>query len=125
VIWQKLIVFDASRTNQVFPQSSTDPDTRKEVLKFGIWNQQMVRLLRQLTRRLSDTVGAWEAFRRNDIDYFEYDGEPPASSFIPSRNAVKKSFLELNAILHKLQSLRKELCEDNPQGVSRLFPSFG
>lgn len=87
----------------------------------------MVMLLRQLISPLSDTVEAWDEFRREEIGYFLYDGEYPtaSSSLKPSAAAVKKTFSDLNAILRKLEALRKELCEDHPQGVSHLsYPGF-
>jgi len=82
----------------------------------------MVRLLRQLTGRLSDTVVAWDEFQRKEIGYFLYDGESPtaSSSLKTSAAAIDKTFSDLKALLRKLQCLQKELCEDNPQGVSHL-----
>ena len=83
----------------------------------------MVKLLRQLIRRLSDTVGGWDKFQRKEIGYFLYDEKPSTAlpSLKPSVDAVDTAFLELKEILRKLQALEKELCEDNPQGVSLLF----
>ena len=81
----------------------------------------MVQLLTQLICGLSDTVRVWEEFQRNDIRYF-LDGESPTTSshLESSVRAVSKTFSHLNGILQKLQELKKELCKDNPQGVSHL-----
>jgi hypothetical protein len=85
----------------------------------------MVKLLRQLIRGLSDTVGAWEKFQRKEIGYFLHDGKhstaPPSLKL--SVSAVDKAFSELKELHRKLEELKKELCEDNPQGVSRLLHS--
>ena len=87
----------------------------------------MVKLLRQLISGISDTVGAWDEFQRKEIGYFLYDGDSPttSSSLKPSVAAVDKAFSELSSLLRKLQDLRNELCEDNPQGVCHLsYPQF-
>ena len=87
----------------------------------------MVKLLRQLISGLSDTVGGWEKFQRKDIGYFlNHIKSPTTTSHLDSSvDAVGKAFLELMHLLRKLQSLKNELCEDNPQGVSRLSsPEF-
>lgn len=42
----------------------------------------------------------------------------------PTITAVNKVFMKLQALLDKLNSLEKELCVDNPQGVSRLHWSI-
>jgi hypothetical protein len=85
----------------------------------------MVRLLTKLTSRLSDTICAWEQFRKNEIGYFLSDGEPPTASTAlkPSVAAVDKAYSDLSDFLRKLQKLEKELCKDNPQGVSHLSHS--
>jgi len=86
-----------------------------------------VKLLRQLISRLSDTVGTWDEFQRKEIEYFLYDGESEASSssLKPSVGAIEKVFSDLKVLRRKLQDFKKELCEDNPQGVSHLsFPEF-
>lgn len=85
----------------------------------------MVKLLRQLIRGLSDIVGAWEKFQRKDIGYFLHDVKPSTAppSLKLSVNAVDKTFSELKELHRKLEELKKELCEDNPQGVSHLFNS--
>ena len=84
-----------------------------------MWNSQMVHLLRDLISGLSDTVGAWDEFRRHEIGFFQDDGEPLTSSPLkPSVNAVGKTLSKLKALLLKLTDLEKKLCKDNPQGVS-------
>ena len=82
----------------------------------------MVKLLRQLISCLSEAVGAWEKFQRKDIEYFLYDGNSlKAASYLkPSLNAVDKVFWDLKGLLRKLRELERELCQDNPQGVSLL-----
>jgi hypothetical protein len=82
----------------------------------------MVKLLRQLINCLSDTVGAWEKFQRKEIWYFIDDVDSPATSptLKPSVNAVDDAFLDLKELLEKLRHLEKELCQDNPQGVSHI-----
>ena len=82
----------------------------------------MVKLLRQLIGRLSDTVESWDKFRRKDIWYF-LDGNRSTTSVSlkPSVDAVDMMFSELKEILRKLQALEKELSKDNPQVVSLLF----
>jgi hypothetical protein len=79
----------------------------------------MVELLRLLRNRLSDTVAAWDEFRRGEIGYFN-DGESTAvlSPLKDSMGAVNKAFSDLKEILRKLRDLERELCEDSPQGVS-------
>jgi hypothetical protein len=111
--------FYTSRTNHAFPLFSNDPKTKQEVRGFSIWNAQMVTLLRRLIRRLSDTVGAWDKFRRKEIWYFL---DSTASAYLePSVDAVDTTFSELKDILRMLQALERELCQDNPQGVRLLF----
>jgi hypothetical protein len=82
----------------------------------------MVKLLRQLIRGLSGTVRAWDKFQRKEIGYFLYDGESGASSSSLKRSlvAIDKAFSELKDLQGSLQDLKKELCENNPQGVSYL-----
>jgi hypothetical protein len=83
----------------------------------------MVKLLRQLIRRLSETISAWDEFENHEIGYFLYDGESPttSSSLKFSLGAVNKAFSDLKDILRKLRYLERELCKDNPQGVSHPF----
>ena len=85
----------------------------------------MVRLLRQLISSLADIVGAWDKFQRKDLGYFIYDGETSSasSSLKFSVNAVDKAFWDLKDDLRKLHDLERELCKDNPQGVSHLSSS--
>ena len=82
----------------------------------------MVTLLRQLISDLSHTVGAWDEFRQREIGYFLYDGESPTASSLlkPSVVAIDKVFSELRVLHRKLEALKRELCEDHPQGVSHL-----
>lgn len=85
----------------------------------------MMALLTQLISGLSETVQAWQEFRRTDIGYFLYDGEIPtaSSSLKPSLVAVDKEFSKLRLRLWKLEDLEKELCKGSPQGVSHLQDS--
>jgi hypothetical protein len=84
----------------------------------------MVKLLTKLISRLSDTICAWDQFNKNEIGHFLYDEgdhHPTASSPLKaSVAAVEKAYSDLNGFLRKLQKLEKELCKDNPQGVSHL-----
>jgi hypothetical protein len=128
-VWLILTDFYAnrSRTHHVFPLQSSDPKSRQKVWDFSTWNREMVKLLRQLISGLSDTVGAWDEFQRKEIGYFLYDGDSPttSSSLKPSVAAVDKAFSELSGLLRKLQDLRNELYEDNPQGVCHLsYPNL-
>lgn len=86
----------------------------------------MVKLLRQLISGLSDTVEAWEQFQQNEIGYFGCHSEPPTASppMKSSVAAVEKTFWKLKDLHGALQNLRKELCEENPQGVSCLSLSL-
>ena len=87
----------------------------------------MVKLLIQLISRLSDTVEAWDEFQGKEIGYFLYGADSPNCSapLRPLVAAIEKAFSRLRVILWKLGRLRKELCEDNPQGVSQLScPKF-
>jgi hypothetical protein len=113
--------------NPIFLLLSNDPKTRQELgelREFNIWCNQMVRLLGQLISRLSDTIGAWDEFRRSDIGFFLYDGKSrtASSSLKSSVSAVDKAFSDLKGLLRRLQYLEKELCRDKPQRVSHLFP---
>jgi hypothetical protein len=92
------------------------------VLEVSAWSTQMVRLLRQLMRGLSDTVAAWDKFKRKDIWYFLHESES-SSVLLPlqsSVHAVDHAFLDLKDFLEKLRHLERELCQDNPQGVGLL-----
>lgn len=81
----------------------------------------MVNLLGDLISALSDTVGAWNKFRRSDTQYFSYDGKPPTSPLLnQSVAAVRRTFSDLEDLLQKLKDLEKTLCK----GVSQLSPSF-
>ena len=79
--------------------SSNDPKTiRQEVRDFSMWSRQIVQLLRQLTSRLSETVGSWGEFRGSEIEYF-LDRSPTASPCPrPSVAAVDKSFATLEVL---------------------------
>ena len=83
----------------------------------------MVELSRQLIRLLSGTVEAWGEFQRKEIGYFLYDGESPTASpsLRPSLDNIDRVFSNLKGCLRKLQDFEKELREDRPHGVSRLF----
>jgi hypothetical protein len=83
----------------------------------------MVKLLRPLIDSLSDTVEAWDQFQQKEIGYFRCQGDPlsASSSLNSSIAAVEKAFGKLKTLRGKLQNLRKELCAENPQGVSCLF----
>jgi hypothetical protein len=108
----------------VFPLSSSDEKIRQAVRDCSTRSSKMVILVRRLITRLSDTVAAWDKFQRSGMGYFRYDGEPHGkhrASSLPIRasyDAIDTSFLELKGFLEKLERLKKELCEDNPQGVS-------
>jgi hypothetical protein len=113
----------------MFPTSSHDENIRRGVREFSKWNGELVKLLKRLTSRLSETVEAWEEFRcqRKEIEYFLSDaGEPPASrlSLKSSIVAIDKTFSDLRLLLAKLQRFEKELCDGNPQGVSHISVAF-
>jgi hypothetical protein len=83
----------------------------------------MVALLRDLRCSLSNTVVAWDKFQKKELGYFLFDDHSSdrfgfASSLRASIGVVDDSFSEMRDVLRKLQVLEKELCEDNPQGVS-------
>lgn len=103
----------------MFP-SPPNSKTRQDARDFSMWNIQTVKLLRLLISDLSDTATAWNIFQRKEIGYFLDDSElgGPSSSLKNSLNAVDDVFLDLKGLRQKLQGLRNELCEDNPQGVS-------
>lgn len=86
----------------------------------------MVKLLTQLISGLSETVGAWDEFEQYEIGHFLFDGEfaTVSSPLISSIAAVRKVFSDLKVLLRKLEQLERELCKDNPQGVSHLFPTL-
>jgi hypothetical protein len=109
-----------SRTIQEFPVLSKDPKIRKAVREFCEWNRKVVKLLRQLIRVLSNTIEAWDEFKRKKIGYFLYDGESAmfSTSLRPSLMAIDTTFWELKVLQKTLEDLKTELCEDNPQGVS-------
>lgn len=81
----------------------------------------MVDVLGDMISALSDTVGAWNKFRRNDIKYFSYDGKPPTSSSLNQTvAAVGRTLSDLEDLLQKLKDLEKTLCK----GVSQLSLFF-
>jgi hypothetical protein len=86
------------------------------VRSFSVWNSQIVALLRQLIGGLADTVAAWDTFQQTEIGYFLYDDG--FASLKPSILVVSKTFAQLKTVQRNLERLKKELCEDNPQGVS-------
>jgi hypothetical protein len=116
---------NSSRENPGFLLLSNNSETRQALRDFSNWSGQMVKLLRQLIRRLSDITGVWDQFRKNSIGHFLYDGESPtaSTSLKASVDAVGKVFSDLSSLLRKLEGLETELCKDNPQGVSHLFCS--
>lgn len=83
-----------------------------------MWSRQMVQLLRQLISGLSDTIEVWDQFRGREIGYFLENDSP---SLKPSMAAIDRIYAELGGLLSKLQRLERELCQDSPQGVSRLI----
>ncbi|KAH8585450.1 hypothetical protein B0O99DRAFT_603293, partial [Bisporella sp. PMI_857] len=108
-----------SRTHHLFPLPSSDHKIG-QVRELCVWNSQMVNILRDLIDRLSDTVGAWDEFWRNEIGFFQDDDEPSTSSqwLKSSIAAVSKAVSTLNALLPKLKDLEKKLCKDSPQGLN-------
>jgi hypothetical protein len=84
----------------------------------------MVTRLRTLLSRLGDTVDAGDRFQRADIGYVLFDDDCPTASRLlkDSVIAVDTVFLDLKDIQRKLRNLENELCQDNPQRVSR--PSY-
>jgi hypothetical protein len=112
----------------VFLLLSNDEETRQKLKNFSNWSAQMVKLLTKLISCLSDTVCAWDQFRKTEIEHFVYDEGYPttpttSSPLKASVAAVDKAYSDLNGVLRKLQKLEKELCKDNPQGVSHLSHS--
>jgi hypothetical protein len=95
-------------------------ETRQKVRDFSSWSSKMGKLLTKFISRLSDTIHAWDQFRKNEIGHFLYDEEHPTNSpqLKASVAAVDKAYSDLNGFLSKLQKLEKDLCKDNPQGVS-------
>jgi hypothetical protein len=81
----------------------------------------MLKLLRQLISRVSDTIEAWDEFCRKDIGYFLDDDTPSSLSLKHSIGAVDSGFAKMRCLLSRLQRLQKELSQDSPQGVSRLI----
>jgi hypothetical protein len=109
--------------NHEYLLSCNDSKSREEaLLDHTNWNTQILELSRQLIRLLSGTVEAWGEFQRKEIGYFLYDGESPTASpsLRPSLDGVDRVFSNLKGCLRKLQDFEKELCADNPRGVSRL-----
>ena len=82
----------------------------------------MVKHLRQLISCLSNAVDAWDQFQQKEIRYFDYYSmSETASPYLNySVTTVEKAFRKLKALRGILENLRKELCEENPQGVSFL-----
>ena len=77
----------------------------------------MMKLLVQLISPLSDTIEAWDEFQRKEVGFFLHDESP---SLRPSIVATSKAFAKLKILLLKLERLKKELNNDNPQSVSHL-----
>jgi hypothetical protein len=76
----------------------------------------MVKLLNRLISCVSETIGALDEFYGKEIGYFLDDESPSLKSSI---SAIDKAYTQLRGLLLKLQRLQKELCVDNPQGVSK------
>jgi hypothetical protein len=73
---------------------------------------------------LSDTIQAWDHFQQKDIGYFRCQSDPP-NSLASSIDTIERAFGKLRMHRTKLQTLKKELCDDAPQGVSCIFhPEF-
>ena len=106
-----------SRTHYEFLRQSNNLKTR-QVWEFRVWNSQMVNHLRDLISSLSDTVGAWDEFRQNEIGYFQDDDELSTSLSSLKSSAVGKAISTFNALLPKLKDLEEKLCSGNPHGVS-------
>jgi hypothetical protein len=79
----------------------------------------MVKLLRRLINNLSETVGAWDKFKRKGVWLFLCDSESAntPSSLKPTIGAAEEIFEDLRSLLEKLRDLAKDLCQDSPQGV--------
>lgn len=77
----------------------------------------MVKLLRLLISGLFDTIQAWDQFAEKEIGYLRCPNDPRNALASPL-DAIEKAFREMKKLHKKLQNLRKELCEENPQGVS-------
>lgn len=108
-----------SRTiaDTLFQLSSTDPKARQQVRDFILWNHQMISLLRQLMIGLLDTVEVWDQFTEKEIGFFLCQSDPPNALASPL-GAIEKSFQEMKRLHNKLQNLRKELREENPQRLN-------
>jgi hypothetical protein len=106
------------------PLSSDDPKARGQVRDSIRWNNQMVKLLQQLISGLSDTIQVWDHFQQKDIGYFRCQSDPP-NSLASSLDTIERAFGKLRMLRTKLQTLKKELCDNAPQGVSCIFhPEF-
>jgi hypothetical protein len=95
---------------------------RQKVWEISVRNSQMVSFLRQLKGRLSETIDAWDRFKRKDLGYFiiQDDSQTSLSALKSSIDVVDDSFLDLKCILKRIKQHEDELCQDNPQGVSQL-----
>jgi len=91
--------------------SCNDSKTGQEARDYTNWNIQFLELLRQLIRRLSDTIEAWDEFQRKEIGYFLYDGESPTASpsLRPLLHSIDRVFSKFKGYLRKLQDFEKEL----------------
>jgi hypothetical protein len=84
----------------------------------------MISLLLQLIPGLSDTVEVWDQFVEKEIEYFSCQGDPP-NALVSPIEAIDKVFREMKLLHKRLEKLRKEIREENLQGVSSLFhPEF-
>ncbi|KAH7403912.1 hypothetical protein BKA64DRAFT_463174 [Cadophora sp. MPI-SDFR-AT-0126] len=104
-----------SRTNLFDTLLSNEPKVlargKEGVKNFMEWNSKMTMLLRILGKKLSDTVAAWDTFRRSGIYYFDDD----------SVTLVEAAFERLKDHLRKLRNLERELGMDNPDGLNVIF----
>lgn len=118
---RRLIDLLANRSRGLAYSSSKITAQKLEFLERR--NSQMAALSTQLIGGLSETILAWEGFRRTEANYFLFDEVPTAEPSLElSLNAIDKEFSKLKPGLRKLEQLKKELC-DRREGVSHLQDS--